>query len=173
MASIAARGVGEDFFSKFVTAEPVSVVLKQQLSASFDVFQPDSLKTPPDAEDAASDELPLEAFPVPASLAALSECHAFSSALQCFERVRAKRPVLVEELAMSLLVLGYCCLLISQSLPSKARPLRVVRLRDRLSRLKSSLELSTNSFASRCSIPTALNLIAVNSVACPSLAASS
>lgn len=151
-------GLAEDFFSKFVSAEPVSPTLKSHLSEAFErVLQ---------SSDTSS-EAPLrsgrEQVETPAGFA---QCRSLSSLMDCARRLREKRPALLEEVYASLFILFYCCLLITQSLPSRSRlAFRVVRLRDKLSSLKSNLQLSAENFAKKCSIHNALHLLSADSVA--------
>ena len=139
-------GVGEDFFSKFVSSEPVSPTLRTSLKESFqDIFASDS---PPLAEDL-SDQSDM---PHPSQLSgssALPQCKSYSNALGCFRKLREKRPSLLQEMYASLFVLFYCCLLITQSLPSRAKYFRVIKLRDRLTRLNSSFHISAAQLAMR------------------------
>jgi hypothetical protein len=156
VTSITAAGVGEDFFSRFVSREPVSLALKRDL-ATMPTTLSLGLETREDEPEAAS-AIVVEQLPQQA------DCRSVLSlmSLERCARRALQRPALVEEAYVSLLVLLYCCLLITQSLPSRAKLFRVVRL-EQLRRIKSSLQLSAEHIAKKMSIHNSLHLLAAES----------
>lgn len=141
ITSITKPGIGEDFFSKFVSSEPVSPILKQQLSERFDVFDIQQ------QESKDTSDLPRDLY----TYSAATECRTWVEWLKCLRRIRVKRPSVMEEVYASMFVLFYSILLITQSLPSKIKLLKVVKFREKLSSLKSKLSFSAGHLKSKMS----------------------
>ena len=166
IASIGAAGVAPDFFSKFVMRDPVSPELKERLSEGLFYEGDTSSATAIMGEEGEEDEE--RVLPAPALLPSLSaspQCESVNSVYKCLRRLRLRRQALLDEMYASFFVLFYCVLLITQSLPSKTKEVfRVVRLRHKLSSFKSSLKLSAENFAKKCSMRSALNLLASDAI---------
>jgi hypothetical protein len=172
ITSISKPGLSEDFFSKFVMAnDPVSPVLRKHIGEAFDVFD---YQTAAKTDAVSDDQLDI----IASSLQSSSDCRSLIKWIKCLQRLRLKRPAVVEEIYAVLFVLFYCILLITQSLPSKpSKFFRVVRLREKLSSFKSNLTLSAEhlkskaeNFAKSISIHHALNhIISADAATCPSV----